>query len=321
MWRDATEKQKLNYLGSTIVPLDYPNEVAEDWPELLEIVRNRVKPERDKLNDNADGRRRKERWWLWGRYTPTLYSATKMLDRVLVCSGMAKYYTFAQCGAKAVFSHNSIVFVNDSIEFASIIQSDIHTTFAEFFGSTLGDGLGYRPTDCLEPFPFPNNYLDNNAIRTIGDDFFKFRAGLLVRNQQGLTTTYNRFHDPQESDPGVLQLRALHRAMDEAVLRAYGWDDLPLEYGFYADFEPTEDEDGEPAKVRLRYRWPNSLREEVLGRLLALNAQRAAEEEQIRQNCEQFESKPTKRPRKSKPQLPMAAETSQPYLLDPEELG
>jgi hypothetical protein len=144
-----------------------------------------------------------------------------------------------------------------------------------------------------------------------------------MENREGLTATYNRFHDPEERDPDIQRLRDLHRAMDEAVLEAYGWSDLlpQLEYCFYPDFEPTEDEDGEPAKVRLRYRWPNWLREEVLGRLLDLNAQRAAEEEQVRQNREQFESKPAKRPRKTKAQLSMAAESPLPYLIPPEEQG
>jgi hypothetical protein len=30
-----------------IVPVDYVDEVAEDWPDLIEIIRRRVKPERD----------------------------------------------------------------------------------------------------------------------------------------------------------------------------------------------------------------------------------------------------------------------------------
>ena len=44
------------------VPLDYQGPVATDWPELLAIAEDRVKPERVKLGDNVrrslDGRRR-----------------------------------------------------------------------------------------------------------------------------------------------------------------------------------------------------------------------------------------------------------------------
>jgi len=40
---------------------------ARRWPDLMAIVEARVKPERNKLGDNADARRRKRFWWLWGR--------------------------------------------------------------------------------------------------------------------------------------------------------------------------------------------------------------------------------------------------------------
>ena len=49
----------------------------------------------------------------------------------------------------------------------------------------------------------------------------------MVRNDEGLTKTYNRFHDPDENDPDILKLRELHAAMDRAVLAAYGWTDIP----------------------------------------------------------------------------------------------
>jgi hypothetical protein len=145
-----------------------------------------------------------------------------------------------------------------------------------------------------------------------GEAYYTHRAALMVQNRQGLTATYNRFHDPEEGDPAILQLRVLHRDMDKAVIQAYGWDDLELTYDFFPDFEPTEDEDGEPTRTRIRYRWPNELREEVLARLLALNAQRA-EEERLQvtftevQPTEALEG-PKKRGRKPKAAVPMAAE-------------
>ena len=40
--------------------------VAEDWPELLAIVEERVKPERAKLTKNAIGRKRAMFWWQFG---------------------------------------------------------------------------------------------------------------------------------------------------------------------------------------------------------------------------------------------------------------
>jgi len=149
-------------------------------------------------------------------------------------------------------------------------------------------------------------------MEAVGRNCYEFRADIMVRTGLGLTKTYNRFHDPEEKHHEIVRLRELHQAMDEAVLRAYGWD-LPLEYGFYPDFEPGADEDGQPAKVRLRYRWPNTLREDVLGRLLDLNAQRAAEEAQAHRQGESSAPKATKAGRKPKAQSGPASSTPLPF--------
>ena len=65
----------------------------------------------------------------------------------------------------------------------------------------------------------------------------------MVRNNEGLTKTYNRFHDPDERSPDILKLRELHAAMDRAVLDAYGWTDLQPTCEFLLDYEEDEDED------------------------------------------------------------------------------
>ncbi len=96
----------------------------------------------------------------------------------------------------------------------------------------------------------------------------------MVRNDEGLTKTYNRFHDPDERDPEIVKLRELHAAMDRAVLDAYGWSDIPTDCEFLLDYEIDEEEWGNKKKP-WRYRWPDEVRDEVLARLLELNAERA----------------------------------------------
>jgi hypothetical protein len=144
----------------------------------------------------------------------------------------------------------------------------------------------------------------------------------MIQNNQGLTDTYNRFHDPNETDPDIEKLRELHQAMDKAVLSAYGWDDLNTDCGFVLDyidgnpgdfsaavqerihsgdlFFPTPDEalafDSEirssRRKLPWRYRWSDSTRDEVLARLLDLN--------QERYEAEVAEGKPKRKPSKSR---------------------
>jgi hypothetical protein len=100
----------------------------------------------------------------------------------------------------------------------------------------------------------------------------------MVRSHEGLTKFYNRFHAPDECDPDILKLRDLHAAMDRAVLGAYGWSDIPSACDFFLDYEIDEEEWGDKKKP-WRYRWPDVVRDEVLARLLELNAGRAREEQ------------------------------------------
>jgi len=75
---------------------------------------------------------------------------------------------------------------------------------------------------------------------------------LMVGNNEGRTSTYNRFHDPAEFSDGILELRRLHDEMDPVVLATYGLSDaLPTgsastpstsPYGFRLDYLDTEDD-------------------------------------------------------------------------------
>jgi hypothetical protein len=104
----------------------------------------------------------------------------------------------------------------------------------------------------------------------------------MLRNNEGITDTYNRFHDPEETSPEILKLRELHTAMDRAVLDAYGWADISTDCEFLLDYEDEEDDEatgkGRQRKKPWRYRWPDAVRDEVLARLLKLNAERAEQE-------------------------------------------
>ena len=101
----------------------------------------------------------------------------------------------------------------------------------------------------------------------------------MIRNNQGLTATYNRFHDPEEDDADILKLRQLHTQMDTAVLAAYGWTDISTTCEFRLDYEEdtpdTEPTEGKRQRKKpWRYRWPEATHDEVLARLLELNQHR-----------------------------------------------
>lgn len=83
------------------------------------------------------------------------------------------------------------------------------------------------------------------TLETVGRSYYEFRTDLMIRNDEGLTKTYNRFHDPGETSADILKLRELHAAMDRAVLEAYGWHDLAhtATCEFLLDYEDEEDDE------------------------------------------------------------------------------
>jgi hypothetical protein len=249
---------------------------AEEWPELIQIVRRRVKPERDVQDRKA----LRERWWQYAEKRPGLVAAIAGLEKVLVCPGgtaASKYLNFTFLPNGMVYSQTLCVFASPTHSSFCALQSRPHEIWARFFGATLEDRLRYNSSACFETFPFLDDWEMRPTLEATGKAYYEFRATLMIRNNEGLTKTYNRFHDPEERDPDIEKLRELHAAMDRAVLVVYGWTDIDTTCEFLLDYEIDDEEWGDKKKP-YRYRWPDDVRDEVLARLLELNAQRAREE-------------------------------------------
>ena len=272
-WADADEKWRRELRRQPIVPHDYPEPVAADWPDLLAIVEERVKPERDVQNRKA----LRERWWHYAEKRPGLYATVARLERVLAISRVGQQAAFVFLPKDMVYAESMIIFPFTTHAAFCALQSRPHEIWARFFGSSMKDDLRYTPSDCFETFPFPEHWQTHPGLEAIGKAYYDFRAALMVRNDEGLTKTYNRFHDPDEDHPDITRLRALHAAMDRAVLDACGWRDIPTDCEFLLDY-PIDEEEWSRRKKPWRYRWPDATRDEVLARLLALNAERAEAE-------------------------------------------
>ena len=248
-------------------------ETAKTWPDLMDIVNERVKPERDRQKRKA----LRERWWQYAEKRPGLVNSISNLDRVLVINcGATPHHALTFLSTRMVYAHSLIVFPVSTFAAFCSLQSRLHELWARFFGSSLKDDLRYTPSDCFETFPFSVNWETHADLELKGKKYYEFRAALMIRKNEGLTKTYNRFHDPDESDLEIAKLHELHTEMDRAVLKAYGWSDIPTECDFLLDYEIDEEEWGKKKKP-WRYRWPDRIRDEVLARLLALNAERAQE--------------------------------------------
>ena len=277
-WENANVHRRKELRRQPVVPTDYPHPVAEDWPDMLSIVRDKVKPERDYQNRKA----LRERWWHYAEKRPGLYSSIIGKQRVLAINcGATPHHAFTFLPARMVFANSLAVFPLDTYAAFCALQSRVHEVWARFFGSSMKDDLRYTPSDIFETFPFPKNWETHPSLEAAGKKYYQFRADLMVHNQQGLTKTYNRFHDPNEHDMAIARLRKLHAAMDRAVLDAYGWSDLPTDCNFLLDYEIDEEEWGRRKKP-YRCRWSNDVRDDVLARLLELNASRAEQESKRR---------------------------------------
>ncbi|MFO0646571.1 MAG: type IIL restriction-modification enzyme MmeI [Polyangiales bacterium] len=271
---------------------------ASRWPDLLQIVEERVKPERDRHTSNEIALRQKEYWWRYRSDTPRLREAIQSIQRCLANSQVSAHFCFAWQPVQRMFSQTLNVFASDQDSFFAVMQSHIHEIWVRFFASSLEERLRYTPSDCFETFPFPKDWRASEALESIGRRYYEHRAELMVRDESdrfGLTELYNRFHDPHCDDAGIVRLRALHEEMDRAVLAAYGWQALAPTYAFI-DEQGGDDEDEAAAgaktkRRRVRYRWPDELRDDVLARLIALNAERAAEEAEARRRAEEEAAK------------------------------
>ena len=110
-------------------------EESREWPDLMSIVEEKVKPARLKQNREIRARY----WWRFGETTPALFRAIESLDRVLVTSLHSPYLMFAFLPAGSVFSHALAVFALDNYWAVCVLQSSIHEIWARFFGSSMKD--------------------------------------------------------------------------------------------------------------------------------------------------------------------------------------
>ena len=275
-WAEARPEQRAAYLSEGVVPGDYPEPVAADWPELLAIVREKVKPERDRLDAaTGDGARRRRFWWKMGRSTPGLDGAIQSASdvNVAVIACVSKNHAPALVSAGVIFNKNLVVFPSASYALFSILQSRTHEVWARQFSSSLEDRLNYAPSDCLENYAMPLLTQPLAAeLGSAGQTFHDARAARMIAAKEGLTATHNRMDDPEERDPAILHLRTLHDAIDAAVLRAYGWPH-PIPVPIHEPEWPGG-EDDRPGPWRRR--WPEADRARVLEFLWQLNEAQAA---------------------------------------------
>ena len=216
----------------------------------FEYVKRHVKPLREKNRD----RQRRENWWRLGRSGTDLRAALRGKGRQIVTPRVAKHRVFVWLTSTTVVTDAVVAIARDDDYFFGVLQSRLHDLWARGTGTQLREaesGFRYTPTSTFETFPFPwppgTEPADDPRVEAIAA-----AAHAVVEQRNG-------WLNPEGATDADLKTRTLtalynarptwlaiaHRRLDDAVLNAYGW---PHDLGD----------------------------EEILGRLLALNLDRAA---------------------------------------------
>jgi hypothetical protein len=236
---------------------DWSLEHAEEYPDCLDVIRRLVKPERDRNKRKI----RRERWWIYGERAPELYETIGSLGHVLALSRHGNTLAPARVATGVVFSEATVVFALDDFASMAMLSSNIHFIWAVRYGSTIRTDIRYVPTDVFLTLPRPEL---TPELEALGRQLDTIRGELMRSRAWGLTKTYNRIHDPDVHEPVIQELRDIHIAIDEAVTRAYGWDDLDLKIGHHL------------TKIGVRWTVSKEARFELLDRLLEENQRRYA---------------------------------------------
>jgi hypothetical protein len=238
---------------------DWPLERAQDFPTILERVERLVKPVRDR-NTMSE---RRENWWIYASRARQLYETVDALEHVLAISRVGNVMLPARVPTGAVFSEACVVFAFDDFASLSVLSSSAHQAWAMRYTSTLETRIRYAPSDVFLTFPRPEA---TPELEALGEQLDAERRGVMIDRSLGLTSLYNRVHSPDVADHTIARLRELHRQIDEAMMAAYGWEDLDLEVGHH------------PTKIGVRWTVSPKARFELLDRLLIENHRRAVEQ-------------------------------------------
>lgn len=240
-------------------------EQAEKYVEPMERVRTLVKPEKDKMTRES----RRKNWWKFNETATGLQKAIAPLSRFMATSRVSKFRNFVWLeGNVVVDSALVVVAADDDVTFA-VLNSTFHSTWAIRLGTFMGKGNDprYTPSTTFETFPFPRPTPEQRAtiekaakyLETIRDHLGAQRDPKRAANSATsheaktltLTGMYNLLTEYRETGAelvtGIKALDRAHKTLDEAVAAAYGWT------------------------------WPLE-EDELLGKLLDLNRERATAE-------------------------------------------
>jgi len=212
---------------------DWSIERAQQYPDAFAVIDRDVRPERQRTKEDGTFVLRKplpQRWWQYADKRPALRKAIAGLERVLVIARVSRTGIAAFVPTGQVLNEKVVVFVTDRAGHLTLINSELHMSWAWRYSATLKTDLQYTPSDCFETFSQPEL---TARMDQVGEELHSFRRSVMLEQQLGLTKLYNLVHSEAETGEDVRRLREIHTEVDYAVAEAYGWGDLDLKHGFH----------------------------------------------------------------------------------------
>ena len=255
--RDLTDRAREQF----VIDL-HGNDAAQArarFPAIYQHLLDTVFPSRAQNNDP----KLRDAWWLFRRSNETYRAMVLGLSRFFVTTETSKHRVFTQASSEFIAEHGTISFGTDDAFVLGVLSSRAHVTWALAAGGRLGVGNDprYNKTRCFDPYPFPDaTDAQRSRIRDLAEQLDAHRKrrqaahptltmtgmyNVLAKLRSGETLTDK---DRVIHDAGLVSvLRQLHDDLDAAVFEAYGW--------------------------------PSTLTdEEILAKVVALNAERTEEE-------------------------------------------
>jgi len=234
-------------------------QVQDDYPNLYQLLLERVYPERIVERDNKI----KKNWFLFERNRPELRAKIQKIKRYIVTIKTAKHRSFIFVESNILPDQQLVTIALDDAYFLGVLSSQVHVTWSLAAGGRLGVGNDprYNNSVCFDPFPFPDaTDTQKQTIRELGERLDSHRKRVQATHPEvTITAMYNLLEKLRQGEPLddkdkafnqkalVSTLQQIHDELDAAVFAAYGW-------------EPTLTDD------------------QILENLVTLNAQRAEEE-------------------------------------------
>ncbi len=239
-------------------------QVRQRFPEVYQHLLMTVRETRVSVvakSATTDAKAYLEKWWIFGKPRPELRSALENANRYIATVDTAAHRVFQFVVPEVICDDKAVVIASQEAFHLGVLSSAIHVLWSLKTGSLLEDRPVYPKSSCFDPFPFPDaTPAQRDAIAALAEELDLTRRVAIDENP-GLTMTglYNlvapirsgtALTAVQEGEATRARARIiaqLHAEIDALVAAAYGWP---------ATLSPPE----------------------IVTRLVALNAARAAEE-------------------------------------------